>query len=530
MSRRIVPVLLGSLVALLVAVPVRADVLRDFTGYTRPGVPAGKVVREKADKVRFVADQGEVKGPQFGGSVCFMVIDLHHRDDDELYNSVVRDMLKAFKPGEDGAGRASPDFDRGARYLYLYQMVNDMPGAETGVRSSSVFLIDPALVTSWGHFVGHGFTLAETEKGKRVIRPVSSAYVVEPGQWLYRNPDREHITEQLQGIDKFAAIDRTGIRVGTGEDPVRSPDTVVLVAGARTYERSASMFLPGASYHGTSHRAGPCAPYGQFGQPAPVAGASAEVLPQPTVLGPSAVDRTGRTFLRASWLNENVLRPRERSALYGFTSHHPPCYDDVQLRGVNLTGVKPAAGVALAALGAAPVGRVPTPVAPPEEVVGVMGAGGVGLGSLGGVMPGGGVGGGGFGFAPPGLVSIPGSSGGGGFGGGNGGGNGGGMGGGPGTGGPGTGVGQGVPQAVNVNVTPAAVNVNVQQTANPQQTVSQQQVVKQTITQKQSQSQAQAQVQIQVIPEPAALLSALLGLPALLWVRRRRAAKADAAA
>src|SRR5262249_53528702 len=164
-----------------------------------------------------------------------------------------------------------------------------------------------------------------------------------------------------------------------------------------------------------------------------------------------------RAFLRASWLNGNLLRPRERSALYCFTSNYPPCYEDVQLRGVRVTGVKPAGDTGVVpAVGASPVGRVPSPVAPPEEMVALMPALGGGLGSLGGVLPGG-VLGGGVGFAPPGLVSAASGIGGGGGGGVPGGGSGGS------TGGPGTGTGQ---QTQSQAPSQPVVNVNVQQTAN----------------------------------------------------------------
>lgn len=507
MLRRTVPTLLGGLVglvALLAALPARADVLKEFTGYTRPGVPSGRVVTEKG-MVRLVVDQGDVTSPLLGGTVHFMVIDLRDRQDDELWLGAVRDMVKAFKPGEDGAGRSSPDYDGGARYLYLYQTVNDMPATETGVRSSSVFLIDPALVTSWGHFVGSGFSLEEVEHEKRVVRPVSSTHVVDRERWEYRNPDGEHPSAQLRGIDKYASIDRSGIRVGTGDDPVRSPDTVVLVAGVAAFERSSLMWAPAGTYHA-------------YPVVAPV-----EVLPRPALMAPAAdvpgalaVDRANRSYLRTSWLNANVLRPRERSALYGFTSNHPPIYDDVQLRGVKMTGVKPAADVGgpAATVSVAPVGRVPAPVAPPEQFVGLMSLGG-GVGWPGGVLPGGG-GGGGFGFPPPGLVSIPTGGGGGGFGGGNGGGH----------GGPGPARGE------QQGPSPVTVNVNVQQTANPQQTVVQQQTQSNTQTQSQAQSLSQQQVHTQqavaaavaeVIPEPAAFLSALLGLPAVWLLRRRKA-------
>src|SRR5205085_647785 len=72
-----------------------------------------------------------------------------------------RMLLDAFVPGRDSDGRSSPGFDRNARYLYLYQTINDMPQAADAVRSTSVLLFDPALLTSWGHFRNLGFFAAE---------------------------------------------------------------------------------------------------------------------------------------------------------------------------------------------------------------------------------------------------------------------------------------------------------------------------------------------------------------------------------
>ena len=676
--RHAIAAVLSGLIATLVAIPARADALREFTGYTRPGLPVGKVVKDKDNKVRLVIDTKEVKDPYFGGTVSFMVIDLRAQGDDDRWSDAVRDLIKAFRTGEDGTGRASPEFDRGARYLYLYQVVNDMPAAETGVRSSSVFLPDASVITSWGYFTGYGFTLSDLEKEKRLLRPVSSNWVLDSERWQYLNPDQEHVSKQLFGLERYASIDRTGIRQGTGDDPVRSPDTVVLVVGQASYERTSMMgtvgsvmpavapgmfhALPavsmiaghpcggpvigtyasygahagyglhssygmhsGAGYHsgyGPFLGYGPYSAYGvnptygvysgsrsasgfglipvwgtydgygayggygaysasfapgSFGIPAvggvsgsmmlpgavmisdPMAMPGSVIISHPlsipgsvampgSVVNPGltpatsgsvvdgglattgrirpvAVDRANRSYVRANWTNGNVLKPRERSAVFGFTSNQPPTYDEVQLRGVQLAGVKPAVGPdgSVATLGAGPLGRVPIPSAPAGEVITLVGGGlgatggfgSSGLGSLGGVLTGGG-GSGGGGFATPGLISP----GGGVFGGG------GGLGGGP----TGT-ASQGERRPENGQQPQNPVNITVQQTANPSQTVNQSTTVTQNQSQNQTQSQNQSQSQSQstggtpdteVIPEPAAFLTALLGLPALYFLRRRR--------
>ena len=45
-----------------------------------------------------------------------------------------------FVPGEDANGKSSPDLDRSARYLYVYQTVNDRRTLKA-VRSTSIRLI-----------------------------------------------------------------------------------------------------------------------------------------------------------------------------------------------------------------------------------------------------------------------------------------------------------------------------------------------------------------------------------------------------
>ncbi len=489
-------VVLSGVLALLGPSAARADMLSDFTGYTRPGVPAGKAT-EKGGKIVFVALEGQDrKNAVLGGTVYFTVIDMAGRDEDDPWIRIAKQLRRTFVPGRDSAGGSSPDFDGGARFLYLYQTVNDMPEARDAVRATSVFLFDPALVTSWGHFDGHGFSFLAEKKGKTEILPASYADPINPENRVYRNPDTEHLADNLFRIGHFAGRGRNDVRpAAEGEDPVRSPDTVILQLGANwnsTYP-----------YVGWDAGAGRLWPRPN-GVEASAGGVGA----------PRSLDNDWREqpLLRANWIGRNLLKPRERSAIFGFTSNAPPTYEPVSLRGVPAVtptpgGIRPAAakdvarpgteGIAPAATdgiapasGNAPVGSVPTPVPPTAAAAAAVAPVG---GMIGGQMPvGGGVGGGGlpvgglggFGAAPPPFVpgAIGGTSGG-----------------------------------------------------NGNGTGSQQQPQ----TQSQSQSQSQGPVTINqtfnnnccppsnMVPEPSGALLALLGAPVLFllfWARRRRVA------
>jgi hypothetical protein len=328
----------------------------------------------KEGRIQFVADEGADKNALIGGTVYFTVIDTTGAEEDDLWVRIGKGLTEAFVPGKDSEGVASPAFDSSARYLYLYQTVNDLPQAQSAMRSSSVLLIDPMLVTSWGHFTGHGFAIPVEQMGKSVIQPVSFDSPADAQNRVYRNPDREHLIDQLFRIGKYPSRPKDGvIQPVAGEDPVRNPDNVVLVRGSDWYYRSAVW---------------------AFGL---------DLLNRAPARVREA-DFPDRPRIRPNWIGKNLLQPKERGALFGFTSPFPPTYDDVRLRGVRVLeagGVRPIAfegGVIPAADGSAPVGRVPTPTPPAAGAVAAVGGilgGGIltgGGGAIGGGLPLGGAG------------------------------------------------------------------------------------------------------------------------------------------
>ncbi len=176
-------------------------------------------------------------------------------------------------------------------------------------------------------------------------------------------------------------------------------------------------------------------------------------------------------------------------------------------------------GAGAGGAGAGALSRAGLGVSPPPASGGAAITGGMSNG-LGGGMPAGGGGGGGFGF--PGFAAIGGAGISGGFGG-----AGGGIGGGIGGGFNGnTGQQQQQQQQIPNN---QGVNVNVNNTLTNQQKQQQQQQQFQIQSQHQSQHQGNHGNQGPVVPAPASLMLALLGLPALLLLRRRKSESAPAA-
>ena len=174
------------LVACLLAVPsARADALKAYTGYTRPGFTA----EERAAKPVAV---GAVK-TAFGATVYFAVLDGKDGPPGDTWGTGVKDFDTMFSAGLDSPNRT---LDTSARYLYLYQVVNDS-GRDSAVLQATVrLLVDPRAITSWGHFAAkkdnktQGVGFAAAFDG--MVLPVSASHqaVDDP---TYRDPAPHHL-------------------------------------------------------------------------------------------------------------------------------------------------------------------------------------------------------------------------------------------------------------------------------------------------------------------------------------------------
>jgi hypothetical protein len=142
--------------------PGRADEVKPFTGYTRPGTNRATV--RAAGAVR----TGEGR---LGSTVYYTVLERSEGTEGDTWGTGIKGFDGSFVPGRDFTDK---DLDTSARYLYLYQVVNDRPpegGRLSGsVQSATVrLLVDPGRLTSWGHFA------RRDEKGGKDVQGVGFA-------------------------------------------------------------------------------------------------------------------------------------------------------------------------------------------------------------------------------------------------------------------------------------------------------------------------------------------------------------------
>jgi hypothetical protein len=543
-------VLLGGLALLLAAGrPAPAAPLPEYSGYTRPS----DVRLDRSKAIQPVPVVGAAlaahKPKAIAGTIYYMVLDLTKGAGDDPWGTGVPEFVKHF--------HVSPDVPRGkldttARYLYLYQVVNDSGLDGWVYRANIRLLVDPRVITSWGALAertpagvrGVGFAMEFTEKkggkdanavlpiaapenrqgvSERAYRPLSPHY---PAPRLYRFAQLDLFTGQLGAA-------------AAGKQVARQPDRVVLATDDRFLadNRDASVLLPKYRLPEKTDDARRLAPDGAWQtwswaldarirgfDDAPVdlpRGEEAALSRQPTW-----------PVVRAYWQTD-PLTPGERSTVFGFTSNFPPVYDYGQIaeRTLPLAALPAAGGVVPAALTA--TGGLPTPItpaaaespaAPPLGSTGSL-AGGLSSGGLGGSFPGLGGGGGGFGGTGGGISPFLAGrgltgSGGGAVGAGTGG---------------GTGSSNSTPNSgtnQNQNQTPTTsvvTNIAVAAAQAQQQGQAQGQQQQQQQKQKQQQQQQQQQRQNQhghgnVVPAPPAWLLGVLGLPALGFLARRRKA------
>jgi hypothetical protein len=519
-------VLLAGLLALVTAPSLLwADGLPGFTGYTRPGAPDDRV---EEGKVIPVSTDAQARKTAVGATVYFMVLERKSGDRNNPWDASVKDLMTRFHRGVDSRGTSSPSLDTSAKYLYLYQVVNDR-GTDRDIRSASVKLLagassttedgrprepderpfpetvpGPKAITSWGSFSGTGFALPKAAGPARgEVLPVSAGFRDVPDSGaVYRSPappvssGRGYQLREVPTRRQAVQTDKGIARIGKEAlDPAAVPDYVILLGGSGNQ----------------------------------------------------------RAAFRAIW-NNNSLKKGMRSTVFGFTSNLPPTMEPVQIEGSAAGGAVrpadtdlppgseervvaargevpsplPASAPPLAEPPVPPVQRGPPPPSPAPQTP-------PGLLALPVPVP--------TATAPTGMSPAAGGTGtGGALGGGSGGGSGSGGGFGGGSGGfipvspqslttlqqllqqqqqqQGT---TGILPQISLNVQ-LALTQNTQVAQNQGQGQTQGQGQRQSQGQKQSQGQTQGQTggtPGDIIPEPPAVVLGLLGLPFLLWLMRR---------
>ena len=222
---------LGLMAAPLMA---RAEELKKFSGYTRPGIPTAPAGPIKVDGEK--AGEGAI-----GATVYYKVFERSNDDEGDPWGTGFMDLDRWFVPGQALRGRNAEVLDTTARYLYLYQVVNDSY-RPAQIKSTAVrLLIPPHLITSWGHFTergekgavrGVGFSMLfdhpdpKTPKAKSMILPVSNDHAGVKDD-VYRNPAPYFYPPKPYGVSPILLKNKP-MSLTDGEDTGREPERVVL--------------------------------------------------------------------------------------------------------------------------------------------------------------------------------------------------------------------------------------------------------------------------------------------------------------
>ena len=548
-----------ALSGLLVTATVNASPIENFTGYTRIGFPPTK--GKKSEEYRRVASHPEA----LGATVYFMVLD---RETGKVV-AASNDSFGTRFAGFDqmlvaGLNSDRPNLDTKARYLYLYQIVNDS-GLQAAVKDITIRLLVPTdRITSWGHFVdrtknektglverqGLGFSIGisvkEGAESKESVRPVSTDFQgVNGPDEPYTSPSEPNRAPQTYGITRIKLLGKGGIApavaaIGAGEDPAKEPESVVLIPNADFSKvRGLDEKVPAIALR-LSNRLGNV----EDGE-----------------LRGRLNWRTSWPALRATW-RESPIGMKQRSVIFGFTSNDGPVTQEGALTprpalarpavgkvdaaitaalaamSERVTGI---AGAALAVDAAgefvvpaaggpalpvpalveeAPPDVVPLVGTPLEAIPIAPGGGGLGFSDIGGQLSGGSVGGTSLPGTPAGSFAPRSSSGGGGFGSGGGG---------------ATGSGSGSGSSGSTGTTGTGQNSSTGTTQNQFQTVN----VISTNKNENENSNKNVNININkdccptpqgnVVPAPPAWLLGILGMPVFAFISRSRKKAAEAA-
>jgi len=325
-------VILGvvALSGLVVTASVRAGPVEGFTGYTRIGDPP---LEGKGDpKIKLTAE--EAKG--IGVTVYFMVLDRRAPVKGKVHSG------DTFGLGVENADRMfvpSRTSDRGkldteARYLYLYQVVNDSRRDDAARDVAVRLIVDPRYITSVGHFrdevkkekakgtfrIGLGFAIVDKNADKNkadgvpTVLPVSTERQVAP-RAKYLNPaPAVTVPENTYAVTRISIGQRAAkggdvapaILAAAGEDEVgKEPTTVSIVYNARFRSAVANST--------------------DFGYIRPLGLSDVDALPgEGAPRGRLRDDWKNRFPAVKAFFNEDPVGRRQRSTIFGFTSNLGP--------------------------------------------------------------------------------------------------------------------------------------------------------------------------------------------------------------
>ncbi len=560
--------------------PLRAGSI-EVSGYTRPGNPEDRYTPDGKLKEVSFSDPKMAKFKIMGGTVYFVVFKNTGLVEGDTFNTGLTNFDSRFETGRSFRDTMSPGIDRKAKYLYLYQVVNDrsldarvtqvagpvgkdgivnplfdpnakkIPATEDIASFSLKLLVDPRYITSWGHFRDSAFAanVPDVDQTGKVVRNVvddgkgnqglafsySDAIVHNLTKTTYSTRSRAY---SLGNLQNGLAVKNSSYNLA---NTATHKSLVNLVSGQKG--KGDVKWVAFAENLINTAKSGKEPEFVQLMFMSPEERAALDQSGQLTNAG-TIEDEITRAIFRVDFARNGALKQGQHSVVFGFTTDLPPVSAPVRIDTPNAAVVSE--GLRLASYFG--------------EGAGAGTGTGVGAGAGGGIVPAAGVAegaalalatGSGMGMAvtpagggDPGTGGFAGIGGsfGAGLGGGQGGGGGGGvgipsitggftrptgvMGGGGGVGGGlggGNGSSNGTPSQNQTQSNTPAIDFNA------------------TLVNLQAQLQAQGQFQLQgqkgggghghghgghggghVVPAPASLLLGLLGLPGLYLLRRRK--------
>jgi hypothetical protein len=347
----------------------------ELAGYTRPGSPPD-----------VVNDDGKILAPAFGGkdmkkfkvlgATIYFCVFKNVGADGDTFATGMADLDRRFNAGRSFTDAYSPRFDDKAKYLYLYQIVNDrylnpqatpvkgqekegavrnplfdpnvkadlttsIPATDPVQQFALKLLVDPRFITSWGHFRDAGFA-ANVVDVDNAGEPVKE--VVDDGKKVQR--DREirlafsylpAITTKLRypaykemakpiplgDLEKGFGVTNSGLNLKES----KAYSDLKLVAGQIGKDNVQWASFVDRLIKTADQGRDP--DFVQINYP--------KVDPNnpsdPGMPGPGYrhfADEVAYSMFRVTWLPGKSLKQGERSVLVGFTTDLPPVYAPVR--------------------------------------------------------------------------------------------------------------------------------------------------------------------------------------------------------
>jgi len=347
--------------------PAAARPAIEVAGYTRPGNPDDKFTADN-QLIRRVTFEGEVKTFKImGGTVYFAVFKNTGLIDGDTFSTGLANFDAKFEAGRSFRDSMSPRFDRKAKYLYLYQVVNDrnidpritetkgpagggivnpflVPGkldanmkapATEDIASFALKLItDPRYITSWGHFRDSGFianvadvdgtgkvvkNVVDDGKGNKVdgptkIMPIAFSHVPAIVTKLTR-PEylRRARAHSLGELEAGFGVDKSDLNLKQS----KAHADMQALHGKLDKEHTL------VNYVGNLIKASDAGKEPDFVQLLYLSAEERAAL-VPAGMLDAFEDEVTRAIFRVDWRNANLLKQGNRSVVFGFTSDLPP--------------------------------------------------------------------------------------------------------------------------------------------------------------------------------------------------------------